>query len=382
MLLAPNISSGQELTIRELRDQVAACNTEVKAFDSAVESAKLDRQLTSAQRLPTLSLNANGYLDEDSNQSNITVSVPLVTFGLQKAKETNAERRVKESEAKKQKKLDEITRNISKNLVELQTARQKETALNYYLGKLVDLEAKVVNRTKAGLSAEMEVLGVSNEILSKQNDISQLVSKIFELKSELRRDNCGVANQLISLPSVDEITSTKTFQLSNNSEIKLLQNALQTARASIDVAALESRPTLEARAVRPFEGKGKVGLSLTYEYQNLGRTTKVNKSKEKEKLAKIESEIITKETELSEMITNLTEKIDLIDEKIIPDLTQHAEVLDRSLQSKLRLLEGGRVKVGEVVNAYQQLANVEVSLLEQQKLIRLFIVEIQATVGW
>lgn len=382
VLLAGTFTAdAQEITMDELKDRISGCNQELKVFDSDISTAKINQKSVSVQSLPTLTLNLNGYVNEETNQSDITASIPVYTFGAQQANEIVAEQKVILSKELREQKLLSITKLVSENLIKLQYTRQKITALEFYLDKLIDLERVVKNRTKGGLSAQAEILEVANELISKRTALSELEKSSLEIQGNLRRDNCGNPELLLTLPLIEKISANKTAALDSNADLNAIDSKINVEHAEIEVAETSNRPILNARAVKPMEGKEKIGLSLSYTYEHFGRSQQIKLEKRREALEKARRELSSKETELREALIITIEQAELLSQKLIPELSEHLNVLQQTLESKLRLLDGGRADVSEVVNAYQQMSQAEVRLLEQKMTLQLNIITVEHMLG-
>lgn len=381
LLANASLISAQEITMDDLKDRISDCNQELKVFDSDVSTARINQQSVSVQTLPTLTLNLNGYVNEETNQSDITANMPLYTFGAQQAKEIVAEQKLILSQVLREQKLQALTKLVAENHIKLQYTRQKTTALEFYLDRLIELERTVQNRTKVGLSAQAELLEVANELISKRTALSELEKLSLEIQGNLRRDNCGEPEFLLTLPAVEKIAERKTAALDNNVDLKAIDHKINVEKGEIEVAETSSRPTLNARAVKPVEGKEKIGLSLSYTYEHFGRSQQIKVNKQREALEKARRELASKETELREALVTAIEQVNLLSQKLIPELSEHFDVLEKTLESKLRLLDGGRADVAEVVNAYQQMSQAEVRLLEQKMNLELNIINVEHMVG-
>lgn len=376
-----SVIGAQEITMDDLKDRISDCNQELKVYDSDVSTARINQQSVKAQTLPTLTLNLNGYVNEETNQSDITASMPLYTFGAQQAREIVAEQKLILSQVLREQKLQALTKLVAENLIKLEYTRQKITALEFYLEKLIELERTVQNRTKVGLSAKAELLEVANELISKRTALSELEKLSLEIQGNLRRDNCGNSEFLLNLPTLEKIAAKKTAALDKNADLHAIDRKMSVEKSEIEVAETSNRPTLNARAVKPVEGKEKIGLSLTYTYEHFGRSQKMKVQKQREALEKARRELVSKETELREALVITIEQVNLLSQKLIPELSDHLDVLEKTLESKLRLLDGGRADVAEVVNAYQQMSQAEVRLLEQRMNLQLNIINVEHMVG-
>lgn len=381
LLANASLISAQEITMDDLKDRISDCNQELKVFDSDVSTARINQQSVSVQTLPTLTLNLNGYVNEETNQSDITANMPLYTFGAQQAKEIVAEQKLILSQVLREQKLQALTKLVAENHIKLQYTRQKTTALEFYLDRLIELERTVQNRTKVGLSAQAELLEVANELISKRTALSELEKLSLEIQGNLRRDNCGEPEFLLTLPAVEKIAERKTAALDNNVDLQAIDHKINVEKGEIEVAETSSRPTLNARVVKPVEGKEKIGLSLSYTYEHFGRSQQIKVNKQREALEKARRELASKETELREALVTAIEQVNLLSQKLIPELSEHFDVLEKTLESKLRLLDGGRADVAEVVNAYQQMSQAEVRLLEQKMNLELNIINVEHMVG-
>jgi outer membrane protein TolC len=381
LLASASIVDAQEITMGDLKDRISGCNQELKVYDSDISTARINQQSVSVQSLPTLTLNLNGYVNEETNQSDITANMPLYTFGAQQAKETVADQKLGLSQVVREQKLQSLTKLVAENLIKLQYTRQKTTALEFYLDRLIELERTVQNRTKVGLSAQAELLEVANELISKRTALSELEKLSLEIQGNLRRDNCGNSEFLLTLPVVETVATKKTAALDKNADLNAIDRKISVEKSEIEVAETSSRPTLNARAVKPVAGKEKIGLSLNYTYEHFGRSQQIKVQKQREALEKARRELASKETELREALVMTIEQVNLLSQKLIPELSEHLDVLEKTLESKLRLLDGGRADVAEVVNAYQQMSQAEVRLLEQKMNLELNIINVEHMVG-
>lgn len=381
LLASTSLANAEEITLGALKYRISGCNKELRLFDSDISTAKIDQKSISVKGLPTLTLDLNGYVNDDPNQSNLIATIPLYTFGAQRAEEMVAEQKVKLSTALKEQKLQFLTKLVAENLTKLHYTRQKMTALDFYLGRLLELESMMENRARAGLAAEAELLEVANELSSKRTDLTELEKVSLEIQGELRRDNCGVADLSIRLPEAEKISGNRASDFNNNADLRVIDLKINVEKSEAEFAKTSGRPTLNARAIQPIEGKAKIGLSLVYTYENFGRSQKSKVEKQGEILERARRELASKETELRETLVMTIEQVDLLSQDLIPALEDHLNILKKTLESKLRLLDGGKIDVAEVVNAYQQMSLAELKLLDQKMNMDLGIITVKHMLG-
>jgi outer membrane protein len=157
-------------------DQALSRREEWRAIEARDKSARLDKQATQYERLPSLRFDGNwayfGITSTDgipTYQYTASVNMPIWTSGRIKAEVTKSDLELQKLEQQKDDLRNQIALDVKTSLLNLQSARNEVQVAN--LG--VDLAKQEVDqardRFKAGVADNIEVISAQDS-LSRAND--------------------------------------------------------------------------------------------------------------------------------------------------------------------------------------------------------------------
>jgi len=149
---------------------------EWKAIESREKAAKLEKQATQYQRLPSLRFDGDwAYLGTSSNngiptyQYTASVNMPLFTSGRIRAEVAKSDLELQKLEQQKADLRNQIALDVKTSLLNLQSARNEVEVANLGVQLAKDEVAQARDRFKAGVANNIEVISAQDS-LSRAND--------------------------------------------------------------------------------------------------------------------------------------------------------------------------------------------------------------------
>jgi len=149
---------------------------EWKAIESREKVAKLEKQATQYQRLPSLRIDGDwAYLGTSSNngiptyQYTASVNMPLFTSGRIRAEVAKSDLELQKLEQQKADLRNQIALEVKTSLLNLQSARSEVEVANLGVQLAKDEVAQARDRFKAGVANNIEVISAQDS-LSRAND--------------------------------------------------------------------------------------------------------------------------------------------------------------------------------------------------------------------
>jgi len=157
-------------------DQALADRQEWKAIEDRERSAKLDKQSSQYQRLPSLRFDGNwAYLGTSSNngiptyQYEASVNMPLFTSGRIRAEVAKSDLELQKIQQQKADLRNQIALDVKTSLLNLQSARSEVQVANLGVQLAKDEVDQARDRFKAGVANNIEVISAQDS-LSRAND--------------------------------------------------------------------------------------------------------------------------------------------------------------------------------------------------------------------
>jgi len=157
-------------------DAALSTREEWKAIESREKAAKLDKQSTQYERLPSLRFDGNwAYLGTNINngiptyQYQASFDVPIFTSGRIKAEVTKADLELQKLEQQKDDLRNQIALDVKTSLLNLQSARNEVKVANLGVQLAKEEVDQARDRFKAGVANNIEVIQ-AQDALSRAND--------------------------------------------------------------------------------------------------------------------------------------------------------------------------------------------------------------------
>ena len=345
-----------------LRERLIACNPTLKQQAALVAGSQAQIDLTKSRRLPSFSADAGGFYSQGGNTStpvNVTVNMPIFTFGRQEAQETLDQ---------KNKSLDELrlatmTSSLLEQAYELQISLEKLKKdliiTDNIMQEQVELLDRMQRRREIGMASDAEAIAIEGRISRLKVDYGVLKTEIDNVQANLDTLICHDESIEINVGNLAKMTFAGEIKAVNPKLLELSQEiAVKMQRyKAIELTPL---PTLSLEGRAPLHKTtatetATIGLKFSVEYNNAGRSNKAE-------LAKQTAEIEGAQSAYKAEFDKLTSEQEVFIEKhtysvryLIPHQKESIKRLEESLQSKIRLFDAGRTSLFELLSAYDEI---------------------------
>jgi outer membrane protein TolC len=293
--------------------------------------------------------------------------MPLATFGKQKASEKIARLEAKVEEARYNETVSNHVFSVLMLHAQLEGLTRQRDLFNNLALDQEELLKSVRRRADQGLSPLSDVDNALSKLNRNISERNVREFRIQEVIAEIKLLSCSQRAFRLNISDIVKSLATRSASLETlNPAILLAKEELNLGRAKFEYQTLEARPTLNLEAQSPISAdaneQARIGLSISYEYGNAGKAQRVAASQRQQELAgatfnldALISKIVTEQTTLQQSIIEYRDKI-------IPTERDTVIILKRSLDSKKRLFESGRISLFELLSAYDEVASAEIAV--------------------
>lgn len=353
---------------------LADCSPQLIAQESKVDGARAAAEGVRSERMPSFSVSAGAFQNNGKSAestSSITGRVPVVTFGRQSANEQLSAARVELAESDYFQSVAEHVRN----LVELWIERDAIEAQISMYQDIITEKKKVVEvverRSTQGLSSEAELRDAQSEYVSDVTALENLRLKLITIESDIVVFGCDDMSLGFASVVAPQETDPKDLGMSLNPDLMVPRAELALTKAQVFFQARADVPGLDLEARASIDGQGdtnsRVGLTVNYEYSNLGRAKKFD-------LVEAEMRVREQENTLKFLIIDGEQEnfanyqsSQLLIDKIIPSTQQELLSYEKSLESSYRRYEAGKLTVRDVLSDINKILQSKTGLAEAEQ---------------
>ena len=353
---------------------LSECNPQLIAQARRLDGAQASADSVRSERLPSFSVSARAFQSEDDSddtQSSITARVPVLTFGRQASNERLSAARVQLAER-------EYVQSVAKHLNDLVELWGERVSIESQIGIYQDiisqkkeLAAVVDRRAKEGLSSEAELRDARVEYVSDLTDLESLRLRLVTVQSDIVVLGCeqlSVTRANVDGPPQSDLQAIFS---SMNPELMVSRAELEVAKAKAAYQEVSDYPSLdlEARALVDDSGgtSSRIGLTINYEYSNLGRARRSNITESEMSVREQENILSFLTTDLQQQILANVERSQNLASQVIPSIQQELLSYEGTLQSSIRRYEAGRLTIREVLSDINQIKQSKVQLAEARQ---------------
>lgn len=356
-------------TIEEIVANLEECHPALRKAQTDVARGNSGVEATKANRLPSFSVNSSGFMGASgtTTAANASIKMPLATFGKQKSSEKIAQLEAAVEEAR----YNEIVSNHILSFftlhAELESLKRQRDVFNNLALDQEELLKSVQRRADQGLSPLSDVDNARSKLNRNISERNSREFRIQEITAEIKLLSCSQRALRFSISDILQLSARRSANLETlNPAILLAKAELNLVAARLEYQTLAARPTLNLEAESPISAdaneQARVGLSIAYEYGNAGKAQRVATTQRQQELAGASYSMDASISKIATEQTTLQQFISEYRGKIIPTEKENVTILNRSLASKTRLFDSGRISLFELLSAYDEVASAEIAV--------------------
>ena len=188
-----SIAGAQTTDITTLASELAQCHPQLVAARARVDGARASVDQARADRLPTFSVSAGAFLNDDQSddtQVSLNASLPLVTFGRQEANERVSAVRLALAEAIYSK---SVAEHLDK-LMGLWTARDSDFQRIEILEESLLAKQSFIDvierRAEQGVSSDAELRDAQTEYIADVTEVENLRLQLLDAEADILALSC------------------------------------------------------------------------------------------------------------------------------------------------------------------------------------------------
>lgn len=370
-----SIAVAQVPDISTLTTELAQCHPQLVAARARVGGARASVDEARADRLPKFSVSAGAFVNDgqsDDTQASLNAALPLVTFGRQKASERVSAVRLALAEG-------EYSRSVAEHiqkLVGLWTTRGADLQRIEIFEK--SLLAKqgfidvIERRAKQGISSDAELRDARTEFLADVTEVENLRLQLLDVEADMLALSCE------NVEIRRAIWTTLPIQLSdivieNHPDYIVEQQQLVLTEREADLASVASAPTLQlegrATANKSQDVSSRIGLTIDYEYESLGRGRRAAIAQANLQVREAESLLQFLRIDLGQQAMSNFQRLERFNNNIVPALQNELLNFEEAFESSQRLYEAGRMSLREVLSDINSVKQTKLNLADAQQQI-------------
>lgn len=338
----------------------------VKAQEFQIDSAR-------ATRLPSIKIGSR-YTASAEENSNLSFSVPVYTFGrISNAIDKEGEKYRLENLRLLKTSNDVIEENTSTYLDYVFNSK-KYAVLNRTYKGLSHLLERIKRRRDSGYDSNADVNSAKSRVLQGEARAQRQAIAVRNIMNEMVVLYGDDISEVYPLPEnyfqINDIDSFIPLVLKQNPGILLAEQEVVVAERELLGVKLNNRPSFEFYASdgssNPFNERSSVGISVDYDWENLGRAVAAGANTAEFELVAKEQALANTQQEVSITLQNLINDFTSLDAQ----LKQQDNILDSLQETKMsfsRQYEAGRKSLMELLNIYNELAEAELLQLDLER---------------
>ena len=362
-------SEALELLVASL----TACHPELIAARTRVEIAESNIEQTRANRLPTFSVSAGAYVNDDQTdegQVALNVTLPIVTFGRQNANEQLAHSQFELAEAQYERTSAQHIERLIESWITRNAILRRIQAFDESIEEKQALIATLENRTERGISSEAELRDAQAQYLSDVAEVENLRLQLIDIETNILSLTCDNDQNNYFTWSSLPIEATSLI-IEAHPEYQVREAELFVAEREMDTAHANGNPTLqlEGRAAidESEEFSSRLGLSMNYEYESFGIGRRAEVTQAELSVREAENLLASLRIELESEVRSNFQRLDQLSGNIIPAYRSELLNLQGALSSSQRLYEAGRVSVRELLSDINGIRESHLNLIDAQE---------------
>lgn len=346
----------------KIQEQAAS----LRAQEAQIDSAR-------SARLPSIKIGGQ-YSSRDKESSDLSLSVPVYTFG-----------RISNEIDKE----GEKYRLESLRLLDVSNSVIEDATSTYIDYVFQSKKHEVLHRTYKGLALLLERIKRRRDSgYDSMADVNSALSRVLQSEARLQRQSIAIRSlkqeitvlfgegisEIYPLPQnyfgIEDLDSVAALAPQQNPKILLAEQDVALARRELRSVKLNNRPSIDLYASEdldnPFSNSSSVGVSLSYEWENLGRAVYADVSTAEHRVGAKLSAVLNAKQEVNITLATVLNEFSAVDTQ----LAQQASIvasLKKTKKSFSRQYEAGRKSLMELLNIYNELAEAELLALDLER---------------
>jgi outer membrane protein TolC len=379
--LLPNSVAAGEVSVGGFIRTLKSCHPELRASALRVEMAGVALQQVDAGRLPSFSVSADGFTQsgERTAQLQLTVTAPIATFGVLPAKKELEAARLELQRVSHSKEVRSHAERLISATISLFYLDEKIALLQEILELKGGLNEQMKRRLALGNASNADVLQVEASLAQNQARRNNLQIEAFTADQEIRTLQCiGMDVRQIVL-DLQPIIQSYNGGVLRSVEFIEAERKVAVLQSELNLERLSNRPTLQLEGSAALNNNGhtapRVGISTTFEYQNLGRSQSFRMRDKDLKLQEAVLDVAKVQQEQEQRLVIIEEQLMFLTAQALPQRQASILNLEEQLASSQRLFDGGRITMNELLSSYDELSTAKIDLVEMRKQIDLLQLE-------
>lgn len=379
--LLPNSVAAGDLSVSGFIRTLKSCHPELRASALRVEMAGVALQQVDAGKLPSFSVSADGFTQSGQRtaQLQLTVTAPIATFGVMDAKKELEAARIELQRISHSKELRAHTERLISATISRFYLDEKIALLHEILELKGGLNEQMKRRLALGNASNADVLQVEASLAQNQAKRNNLQIEAFTADQEIRTLQCTGMDVRQIVIDLQPIIQTYNGVILRSVEFIEAERKVAVLQNELNLERLSNRPTLQVEGSAALNNNGntapRVGLSTTFEYQNLGRAQSFRVRDKDLKLQEAVLDVAKVQQEQEQRLMIIEEQLMFLTTQALPQRQVSILNLEEQLASSQRLFDGGRITMNELLSSYDELSTAKTDLVDMRKQIDLLQVE-------
>lgn len=379
--LLPNGVTASELSVTGFIRTLKSCHPELRASALRVEMAGVALQQVDSGRLPSFSISADGFTQSGQRtaQLQLTVTAPIATFGVLDAKKELEAARLELQRVSHSKEVRSHTERLISATISRFYLDEKIALLHEILELKGGLNEQMKRRLALGNASNADVLQVEASLAQNQARRNNLQIEAFTADQEIRTLQCTGMDVRQIVLDLQPTIQTYNGVILRSVEFIEAERKVAVLQNELNLERLSNRPTLQLEGSAALNNNGntapRVGLSTTFEYQNLGRSQSFRVRDKDLKLQEAVLDVAKVQQEQEQRLMIIEEQLMFLTTQALPDRQVSILNLEEQLASSQRLFDGGRITMNELLSSYDELSTAKTDLVDMRKQIDLLQLE-------
>ena len=368
-------AGAQAPDISTLASELAQCHPQLVAARARVDGATASVDQVRADRLPTFSVSAGAFVNDDQSddtQASLNATLPLITFGRQKANERVSAVRLALAEGEYS---QSVAEHIEK-LVDLWTARDADLQrIKIFEESLLAKQSfidVIERRAEQGISSDAEFRDARTEYMADVTEVQNLRLQLLDVDADILALSCeNVETRRVVWTTLP--VQASDIIIENHPDYVVKQQQLALAEREADLASVGGNPTLQLEGRVALNSSqdlsSRIGLTVNYEYESFGRGRRAAVAQAHLQVREAENLLKFLRIDLGKQATSNFQRLEQFNNNIVPALQNELLNFQGAFESSQRLYEAGRMTVREVLSDINSVKQTRLDLADAQQQI-------------
>lgn len=383
------VQAADTANLSSFRNKLQQCSPALRQQSAVAAGAEAKIAQTQSQTLPTFAVDAGGFVYDDgdtANPVNISASLPLTTFGKQEAAEQVDGDVALLERAKIGTQTSELIQTLFDLQVTIETLKADMQVLKENTESQQALLDRINRRLKSGLSSPAEVNSVTSKIGRLKVDYGTRQTALNKAERQISSLACGQYPLPIQYQKIPLVNDGLAALEIANPKLRELSQEIRLEKRRLAYTELKTLPELGVEAVAPIDSstdsRARLGLKIRYEYGNLGKGQAAEIEQQRLKIEASSNAYATYADELMNSQQTQLDNIKYYSSYMIPNQETTIKSLEATLASKTRLFQGGRTGLFELLSAYDELMQAQLTLNKFKSELAQYGIDVAENAGY